>query len=1170
MNLPSSFIFLLAAELLPWSGFAAERASARYHVPADTVSGGGGKSASARFGVQSSLGGIVGASASASARVVFEYGYIAQLGTIHLEPSGIADLAVVLSGFPTQVTLGNNAVCAFTVLNVGPDAAPGARLTVTLPAGSRLISVVLSQGIHLPAGNLAVCELGDLGAGSSATATIIAAPGATGSFAITAAASSSSTDPFSTNNSISATIQVVPPATESTVITRNTTVLATDTTTIEGKHVTVNTNVTLVLAGQHRVASLTVAGTVTHGLGDTNGMNLVVDGLFEVQPGGKVDVTAKGYRGGYRDGNTNRVGETRGTNGAPTTIGGADGMSGGSYGSPGQSVGGNANALYGSETAPAELGSGGATDQAYRPGGNGGGRVEIEAGSMIVNGQILANGGEGGWYFAGGSGGAIWLRSRGGGFSGTGLLEARGGGVQAGAGIGGGGRIAVTGFGNNQFAGTLGRAGTVFVQAAGTGGDLILDTTMLSVAANQTNTYGTILCSTNGASTILNQGTLAFTTDGWTVPGGVTLVQEGVLKGAARQSNYLGNLTVASNALITHTRGLLAGVQLRVADRFEIQAGGKIDVTAKGYRGGYRDGNTNRVGETRGTNGAPTTAGGADGMSGGSYGSLGQSVGGNANALYGSETAPAELGSGGATDLSSRPGGNGGGRLEVEAGSIIVNGQILANGGEGGWYFAGGSGGAIWLRINGGGFSGTGLLEARGGRVQAGAGTGGGGRIAVTGFGNNQFAGTLGRAATVFVQAAGTGGDLILDTTVLSIAANQTNTYGTILCSTNGASTILNQGALAFTTDGWTVPGGVTLVQDGVIKGAARQSNYLGSLTVASNALITHTRGLLAGVQLRVADRFEIQAGGKIDVTAKGYRGGYRDGNTNRVGETRGTNGVPTTAGGADGMSGGSYGSLGQSVGGNANALYGSETAPAELGSGGATDQASRPGGNGGGRVEMEAGSIIVNGQILANGGEGGWYFAGGSGGAIWLRINGGGFSGAGLLEARGGRIQAGAGIGGGGRIAVTGYAGTNFTGTIAVGGGTLYWAPGIARDSDGDELPDDYELAHGMNPNLASDALLDTDGDGHSNLEEFRAGTDPRDRTSVLKLDLSFSNARLVLIVPTVSGKRYCIQTCSSLGRESWQARFPDFTGDGRTASFADAGPATPGSRFYRVVLLP
>jgi hypothetical protein len=154
--------------------------------------------------------------------------------------------------------------------------------------------------------------------------------------------------------------------------------------------------------------------------------------------------------------------------------------------------------------------------------------------------------------------------------------------------------------------------------------------------------------------------------------------------------------------------------------------------------------------------------------------------------------------------------------------------------------------------------------------------------------------------------------------------------------------------------------------------------------------------------------------------------------------------------------------------------------------------------------------------------------------------------------------------------MAVTGFAGTNFTGTIAVGGGTLYWAPGIARDSDGDELPDDYELAHGMNPNLASDALLDTDGDGHSNLEEFRAGTDPRDRTSVLKLDLSFSNARLVLIVPTVSGKRYCIQTCSSLGRESWQARFPDFTGDGRTASFADAGPATPGSRFYRVVLLP
>ena len=47
------------------------------------------------------------------------------------------------------------------------------------------------------------------------------------------------------------------------------------------------------------------------------------------------------------------------------------------------------------------------------------------------------------------------------------------------------------------------------------------------------------------------------------------------------------------------------------------------------------------------------------------------------------------------------------------------------------------------------------------------AGNGGGGRIAVTGFGAQQFGGTLGRAGTIFLQAAGTGGDLILDTTVL-------------------------------------------------------------------------------------------------------------------------------------------------------------------------------------------------------------------------------------------------------------------------------------------------------------------------------------------------------------------------------------------------------------------
>jgi hypothetical protein len=47
--------------------------------------------------------------------------------------------------------------------------------------------------------------------------------------------------------------------------------------------------------------------------------------------------------------------------------------------------------------------------------------------------------------------------------------------------------------------------------------------------------------------------------------------------------------------------------------------------------------------------------------------------------------------------------------------------------------------------------------------------------------------------------------------------------------------------------------------------------------------------------------------------------------------------------------------------------------------------------------------------------------------------------------------------------------------------------------DSDGDGIPDEVELQLGMSPNNVADAALDVDHDGLSALEEYRAGTDPR-----------------------------------------------------------------------------
>jgi phosphodiesterase/alkaline phosphatase D-like protein len=493
-----------------------------------------------------------------------------------------------------------------------------------------------------------------------------------------------------------------------------------------GSSPTIAGNTAITVSGDLRVKSNSnIIANSTNRNQSSGGVGVTINaGNIYVDSGSTINGNSTGYLANSGPG----TGSACGQSATGAGYGGAGGTGSCGPGGP----------IYGSLTAPTDLGSGGWAGWYYSTGGYGGGAIKlIVTGTTTVNGTIAANGGSPDGYSGGGSGGSVWITTDL--LVGGGSIIANGAAGTNGTG-GGGGRIAINYTTNSstvltQAYGSGGSAGTIYTKAnAATYGDLVINNNNLAKdtqLVNGTYNFANLTVANSTRLLLSSSNTVAVANNVTLSSGGIIYNNGGIFNspdstltvsgtGSLDGAFTFGSCTLTSGNTLKHEANDAAEtykMDLTFTDYLTINSGAAINLNSIGYTMNNGPGIAGAIGAN--WSGAGAGYGGRGGIGTGGY----------RGPTYGSSTAPVNIGSGGQMGWYTAGSSSGGGAVKLTVtNAATINGSITANGNSPtGGYDGGGSGGSIWIDAHT--VAGSGAITANGANGASSNG-GGGGRIA--------------------------------------------------------------------------------------------------------------------------------------------------------------------------------------------------------------------------------------------------------------------------------------------------------------------------------------------------------------------------------------------------------------------------------------------------------